>query len=464
MEATPFPSQLPADRAETAIAPAEPLWAEHQVLCEAARCLYCFNAPCAQACPAGVDVAEFIRSIRSGAWRSAARLVLSANSLSETCGCVCPVETLCVGACTLRHLEGQAPIAIHRLQRFVAHWARDREIELFARQRSSGKSIALVGAGPASLACAHELARLGHRAVVFEATALPGGLGTDAIAPYKVHADLALAEARWLLRAGVELRLGAAVGSEITFESLEGEFDAVFLGVGLGSDARLSIPGKDATPVVGAIELLRALKTRAPALPLRWKRALCVGGGNSAIDAALTLKQLGVPEVVLIYRRAEDQMKGHAREWSAAKLAGVSGVFLTQPIAILAHEGRVTGLRCVCMRPGPPDESGRPRSLVIPGTEHQIAGDAVVVAVGRAGARGLLPGLPADIRFRGVRIDVAPETGATTRAGYYAGGDCANGGAEVVNAAAEGMRAARAIDRYLAAGHSLRAGAPSNEV
>jgi glutamate synthase (NADPH/NADH) small chain len=445
----PHPARLPAERAETAIATHERAWGTREVLLEAQRCLYCHNAPCSRGCPAGVDVPEFIRSLRTGAWKAAARLVLSANALAETCGCVCPTEMLCVGECVLPRIDGQAPIAIHRLQRFIANWARTRATDLFPRQPDTGMRVALVGGGPASIACAHELARRGHAAVIFESGELLGGLSTAAIAPHKMHAELPLAEAEWLLRAGVEVRARTAVGEAITFAQLEDEYDAIFIGVGQGPDRRLGLAGEDARPLLGAIDFLRGVKTGRLATPLPWKRALCVGGGNSAIDAARTLKELGVPEVVLVYRRAEDQMKGYPGEWQAAKLAGVRAHFLTLPVAVLASEGTVTGLRCIRMTPGEPDESGRPRPVPVPGSEHDIACDLVIMAVGQVGAGDLLPGLPDDIRLGGARIAVSPETGATSRAGYYAGGDCANGGAEVVNAAAEGLRAGRAIDDYL---------------
>lgn len=448
---TPSPSQAPQRPFPAAITEKARLWSESEVRFEAARCLYCYNAPCARGCPAGVDVAEFIRSIRSGAYRAAARLVLSANVLGETCGCVCPTKMLCEGECVLPQIDGQAPIAIGRLQRFVIHWARTHDVPLFEAGSPTGKRVALIGAGPASIACAHELARRGHRPVLFERGTCAGGLNRMAIAPHKMGVEVPLAEAEWLLRIGAEMRCGAEVGVDISFGELERDYDAIFIGVGLGLDRQLGVPGEDAQDVIGAIELLDRIKTGRWAPPLPWKRVLCVGGGNSAIDAVRTLREAGVPQVVLIYRRAEEQMKGYASEWQAAKIAGAGAHFLTQPIEVLTEGDRVAGLRCIRMTPGEPDQSGRPRPVPVPDSAHEIAADAIVVAIGQAGARDLLPGVPEEIRFDGARIDVSSETGATSLAGYFAGGDCANGGAEVVNAAAEGLRAARAIDQYLAA-------------
>ena len=444
-----FSQRLEGERAEQSIKPDERPWTEAEARIEAARCLYCHDAPCASGCPASVDVAEFIRSIRTGALRAAARLVLRANILGETCGCVCPTELLCMGECVLSLVDGQRPIAINRLQRFVVNWARTNKVALFERRPDTGKKVALVGAGPASLACAHELSLLGHQAVLFEAHDLPGGLNALAIAPHKMHTDLALAELEWLARAGAAIRTGVRVGEDITFEEMDNDFDAVFLGAGFGPDRSLDLPGREAAAVMGAIELLRGLKTGSIIAPLPWKRVLCVGGGNSAIDAARTLKELGIPEVTIVYRRAEDRMKGYLHEWEAARVLGVNAFFLTLPKEILLEDEKVKALRCIRMTAGELDESGRPAPLPVPGSEHDISCDAVILALGQAGPRETLPGLPPDIAFEGGRIAVNPETGAASRPGWYAGGDCANGGKEVVNAASEGLRAARAIDRYL---------------
>ena len=425
-------------------------WTESHARVEAARCLYCFDAPCSRACPAGVDVPEFIRSLNTGAYRAAARLVLSANALAETCGCVCPVQQLCVGACVLAGIRGQSPIAIHRLQRFVAHWARENVIDVFERGWPTGRRVALIGGGPASLACAYELARLGHQPVVFESRHCVGGLSAGSIAPHKLDPALPAAEASWLARIGIEIRTSITVGREISFATLEREYDVIFLGVGLGPDAPLGIPGEDASPILGAVEFLREVSTGRLTSPLPWQRVLCVGGGNAAIDAVRTLKDLGAAEVLLIRRRGEDEISGYVPEWAAARVAGVAARFRTQAIAVLSREGRVTGLRCVRTVPGPATETARSRVVPLPGSEHEIVGDAIVRAVGRVGPKAILPGLPQEIAFDGRRIAVDPETGATSRPGWFAGGDCANGGANVVNAAADGRRVARAIDRYLA--------------
>ncbi|MBD3336588.1 MAG: NAD(P)-binding protein [Candidatus Eisenbacteria bacterium] len=437
------------ERREPVLMPEHPVWSEAEALIEARRCLYCFDAPCTRGCPAELDVAEFIRSIASGAFRSAARLVLEANPLGETCGCVCPTEVLCEGECVLSRMDGQRPIAVGRLQRFAVHWARNRNVPLFQLSPPTGKRIALIGAGPASLACAHELARFGHTPVLFERDPLPGGLNRTAISPLKMDSALPLAEADWLLRTGIELRCGVTVGRDITFADLERDHDAVFIGAGQGPDERLGVRGEDAEGVLGAIDFLNRIKSGNLSPPLPWQRVLCVGGGNSAVDAARTLRDLGVPEVMLVYRRGEEQMRVYPADWRAAKIAGVTASFLTLPIEVRVRNGRAWGLRCVRMRLDDPDESGRPRPVAVPDSEHDIAADAIVVAIGQSGPRDLLPGLPPQIGFQGSRIEVCQDTGATSRPGYYAGGDCVSGGAEVVNAAAEGRRAARAIDRYL---------------
>jgi len=440
---------LDSDRGETSIplelAPMTPA----EAIFEANRCLYCHDAPCIGGCPASIDVPEFIRSIRTGAWKSAARIIMSSNILAETCGAVCPTEILCMGECILPRLDGQAPIAINRLHRFVLQWARENEIRVFQPKSATGKRVAVIGAGPAGISCAHELALLGHQVVLYERSSLPGGLCTTAIAPHKIHTELPLQEISRLLEVGVTFEAGIVIGKDITFSDLEGNFDAIFIGVGLGRDSRLGIPGEAGSDVFGAVAFLSSVKTGGLGCSLPWRNAIVVGGGNTAIDAARTLAELDVPNVSLLYRRDESQMKGYPQEWEAAKLKGVAGVFLRRPLEILRSDGKVSGLRVGMMTLGDKDASGRPRPIPVPGAEATIEADLVVVGIGQAGPRGMLPGLPAEIQFEGRVLLVDEQTGSTTKAGYFAGGDCVNGGMEVVNASVEGQRTARSINRYI---------------
>ncbi len=426
-----------------------------EALTEAARCLYCYDAPCVMGCPAGVDVPEFIRSLRTGAWRAAARLLIKANPLGESCGCVCPTVVLCEGECVLPRIDGQAPVAIHRLQRFILRWARENQVEVVSSAPPSGKSVALIGAGPAGLACAFELRRFGHHAVVYEASEHLGGLNRSAIAPHKMASELPRLEAEWLLAGGVEVVKGVRIGRDLSFAQLEAKHDAVFIGVGQGGDLIPDLPGVSAVPVLGAIELIEGLKGTCPSAiaeqARRVRSVAVVGGGNTAVDAARALRAAGVPEVTIVYRREEALMPAFEHEWQEARREGVRFRFLSAPEKILAVEGRVTGLGCVTTRLGAPDETGRRAPNPIPGSEHELPCEAVVFAVGRVGVRALLPDLPADIVVKGGRVVADPSTGATARPGWWAGGDSTSGGREVVTAAVAGLKAAQAIHRALSA-------------
>jgi len=427
---------IPAERAEAAFADYKPAYSAGQAVAEAWRCLYCSDAPCTQACPTHIDVPQFIRKIAAGNDEGAARSILAANVLGTSCARVCPVETLCVGACVYNQL-GHPPIQIGRLQRYATDRALDAGWRFDHAGPDSGRSVALIGAGPASLACAHELRKAGHRCVVFEKRDVVGGLNTTGVAPYKMRADTALREAAWVLGiGGCEVRTGVEVGREVSLADLEREFDAVFFGAGLGADTRLGVAGEDLPGVYGAVAFIEALKLGVVDLA-GVRHALVVGGGNTAIDGVRELLTLGVPSVSLVYRGVQAGMPGYAHEWSAAQVKGAKAEWHAAPVAF-EGEGRVQ--RAVL---GRMDASKRPT-----GDTYTIAADLVLVAIGQGKLGALLAGLP------GVRIDkgvvVADADGFTGRPKWYVGGDARNGGKEVVNAAAEGKAAALAICRALA--------------
>jgi glutamate synthase (NADPH/NADH) small chain len=418
-----MPAEFPAERSETAFEDYKLPLMPAQAAVEAGRCLFCHDAPCVTACPTHIDIPQFIRKIANGNDRGAARTIFESNILGMSCARVCPVEVLCVGACVYNDLD-EPPIQIGKLQRHATDRAFEEGWRFFEAGAPTGRRVALVGGGPASLAAAHELRRLGHACTLFERRGFLGGLNTTGIAPHKMKADRGVTEAEWVLAiGGVEVRTGAEVGRDVALADLEREFDAVFVGIGLGADSRAKAPGEDLPGVLGAVDWIERMKL-GDAGTAGVRRAVVVGAGNTALDAVRELLALGIPQVTMLYRGTEESMGGYAHEWQAAKEAG-------------ARER----LRCVRV-----DASRAP----VAGSEFALEADLALVAIGQSRLGAALAGLAGITVESGiVRVDAH---GFTGRPGWYAGGDCANGGKEVVNAAAEGMAAARAIDRELAAG------------
>jgi glutamate synthase (NADPH/NADH) small chain len=333
---------------------------------------------------------------------------------------------------------GQPPIQIGKLQRYATDMAFDEGWNFYEAGAPTGKKVALIGAGPASLACAHRLRRFGHETVIFEKRPWVGGLNTTGVAPYKMKADRSVEEVDWLLQiGGIEIRHGVEVGKDLALTDLERDFDAVFLGMGLGPDKHLGIPGEDLSGVHGAVDFIERLKLEP--LDLRAiNKAVVVGGGNTALDAVRELRGLGVADVTMIYRGTEAGMSGYQHEWKAAKLEGVRGAWRTQPTAYVGADGKVTGVVCVKL-----DDDKQP----IAGSEHLIEAELVLVAIGQAKLLEDLKSLDG-IRMDGLRV-VTDKGGFTGRPKWYAGGDLANGGKEVVNAVAEGRDAALAIHAFI---------------
>ena len=427
---------IPTDRSESVFEDYKHEYDAKQALIEANRCLYCSDAPCTQACPTHIDVPEFIRKIATGNLKGSARTIFEANILGMSCARVCPVEVLCVGDCVYNQM-GVPPIQIGKLQRHATDRAYEQGWRFFEAGAPTGKSVGLIGAGPASLAAAHELRRLGHACTVYEKRPVIGGLNTTGIAPYKMRADRSVQEAQWVLAiGGVQLETGVEVGKDITLAELEKKHDAVFVGVGLGPDTRLGVPGEDLPGVHGAVELIERLKLGKLELS-GVKSALVVGGGNTAIDGVRELAGLGVPSVTLAYRGAEAQMPGYRHEWLAAREAGVAGAFHAVPIGF-EGSARVERVRLVRT-----DAQKKP----IAGSEFTLDAQLVLIAIGQSTLGQMLSGL-SGIGVQNGSV-VTDDVGATGRKGWFAGGDCRNGGKEVVNAAAEGKAAAQAIHRHL---------------
>ncbi len=435
-------SFIPLERLELRMPDLKPTYSEGDAVTEANRCLFCHDAPCVTACPTGIDIPGFIKKIATGNLAGSAQRILSANLLGYSCARVCPVEVLCVGACVY-NVWHRSPIQIGRLQRYAVErtFESGRAQRLFERTGPTGKKVACVGAGPSSLAAAGYLALEGIETVVFEKQSLPGGLNTTGVAPYKMHAEDSLWEVEFIRSLGVTIREGVEVGRDLPVSDLLRDYDAVFLGVGLGKDSRLEVPGADGPGVVGATAWIEEMKLSAKASVEGIRRAVVVGGGNTAIDAARELARLGVPDVVIAYRRTEAEMPGYRHELEAARKEGVRLVERAVPSAVVRDPaGMVVVVKL---------EDGR-----------ELPADLVVTAIGQARLEKLLASFPGLRRDGKGRIVADPETGKTGNQKTYAGGDAVSGGQEVVNAAQEGKRAAREICRFL--GVPVRAAAAMN--
>ena len=354
-----------------------------------------------------------------------------------SCARVCPVEVLCVGDCVYNHM-GVPPIQIGKLQRYATDAAFEAGWEYFEAGPDTGRSVGIVGGGPAALAAAHRLRRFGHAVTIYEKRDLLGGLNTTGVAPYKMPADRSLAEVDWVLAiGGIEVQTGVEVGADVSFADLEARHDALFLAFGLGPDSRLKAAGAELAGVEGAVDFIERFKLGTEDLS-GVTRALVIGGGNTALDVVRELCVLGVPEVTMVYRGDEARMSGYAHEWSAAKTEGVRAAWRTQPVGFVGEGGAVTGVRCVTL-----DADRQP----VEGSEHVLPAERVYLAIGQSKLGELVSSLDG-VALEWGRIVTGPGQ-ATGRPGVYAGGDCANGGKEVVNGVAEGRDAAIAIHDYL---------------
>lgn len=411
-----------------------PLTADAALL-EADRCLGCGSAhaqaPCAAACPAGVDVPGFIGALAAGDTTEAARTILAENLLGGTCARVCPVEVFCEGACVLPR-EGRTPIAIGRLQRYAVDSSLGNEaVALRPVSAPRPGRVVVVGAGPAGLSCAGELAALGHRVTVYDLHREIGGLVRYAIAPYREQREPLPAEQRLLERLGVEFRLGVAAPAEALDEA-----DAVFLGAGLGADVAVRYPGDDLGGIWDSLPFIEALKTATP--PRVGCDVVVIGGGNTAMDVAREAVRLGADRVTVVYRRTRALMPAYAHELEEAEAEGVRFEWLAEPVRFLgAH--RVGAVECRSMRLGEPDAGGRRRPEPVTGTEFVLEADTVVKALGQERRP----------EYAALLEDVDPATGRTADPRIFAGGDMLNGGKSVVEAVREGKRAANAIHEAL---------------
>jgi glutamate synthase (NADPH/NADH) small chain len=432
---------------------------EQVALVEARRCLQCRVAPCVAGCPVGVDIPAFLARLEDGDLAGASEVLLAGNALPAVTGRVCPQEDQCEARCVLAR-KGQ-PVAIGHLERFVADWAQEHRQPGSARgprppPDPSGR-VAIVGSGPGGLTAAGELAGLGHEVTVYEALHLPGGVLVYGIPEFRLPNEIVAHEVARLEDLGVRFECNAVIGRTYTLDELRGGFDAVFVAVGAGLPVFLDIPGEGLKGVYSANEYLtRVNLMQAYAFPeadtpvLHGGRVVVVGAGNVALDAVRTARRLGADEAILAYRRTRAEMPARAEEIRHAEEEGIRFELLVAPVAVHGDADRwVTGLECIRMELGEPDASGRRRPVPVEGSEHVIACDTVVAAIGTR-ANPLLTTTCPELELGPSGNVVIDERGMTSLPGVFAGGDIVRGSATVILAMGDGKRAAHVIDDYLA--------------
>ncbi len=448
-------TQMPEQNAElrrTSFTESQTGYTEEMAICEAMRCLKCREHPCmTRGCPVHNHIPAFIDCICEGRFEDAYNILRKTTCLPAVCGRVCPHEEQCEGNC-VRGIKGDS-VSIGALERFVADWHRehctdtvDHEIE------KNGRRVAVIGAGPAGLAAAGDLATLGYDVTIFEKTDVIGGVLAYGIPEFRLPKAIVSHEIRKLQDRKVNFELGKTLGADFSLDDLQGNmgFDAVFLGIGAGVAQTMDIPGEDLNGCYLAQDFLNTVNLRQNSelqFP-KYRRIAIVGGGNVAMDACRSAVRTGAEEVMIVYRRSETEMPAYEGEINEARAEGVEFVFLTRPTEVLGTDGRVTGLKCLKTKLGEDDSRGYRKPVDIPGTEHVIEADCVIMAVGNGSDADLVEkcGLKCD---RKGRIEVDPVTCETSRRGVYAGGDAVTGPLTVISAMGAGRRAAVAIHNRL---------------
>lgn len=463
LKKNPMPSQEPSVRAHNFDEVATGYSAETAVD-EALRCLGCKNMPCVSGCPVNIHIPEFIAKVKDGDFEGAYQIIHKTSSLPAVCGRVCPQETQCEAKC-VRGIKGE-PVGIGRLERFVADWHNAHSDVTPEVAPSNGHRVAVVGSGPSGLTCAGDLAKKGYKVTVFEALHTAGGVLVYGIPEFRLPKSIVRKEVDNLVAMGVDVETNVVIGKTLTVDELFDQgFEAVFIGSGAGLPNFMGIPGESYKGVYSANEfltrsnLMKAYREDPDTPIMKGGKVAVVGGGNVAMDAARTALRLGADKVYIVYRRSMEELPARREEVEHAEEEGIEFLLLNNPVEILGYEnpddrrdprnGFVTGMKCIKMQLGEPDERGRRRPIPIEGSEFVLDVDTVVISIGTSPnplIKSTTAGL--EVNKRG-GIIVEEDTGATTKEGVYAGGDAVTGAATVISAMGAGKTAAKAIDEYL---------------
>ena len=430
-------------------------YTEETAVKEANRCLNCKHSPCVSGCPVNVRIPDFIACVAAGDFEKAYEIITSTNSLPAISGRVCPQESQCESKC-VRGIKGE-PVAIGRLERFVADWYMKNRTKNIKCAQCNGHKVAVIGSGPAGLTCASDLAIMGYKVTVFEALHVAGGVLMYGIPEFRLPKAIVQSEIDGLKAMGVEFFTNMVIGKVLSVDELfEMGFESVFIGSGAGLPSFMSIPGESCVGVYSANEFLTRINLMKAYLEdydtpiIRPKNVAVVGGGNVAMDAARCAKRLGAENVYIVYRRSEEEMPARNEEIHHAKEEGIDFKLLNNPVAILGDDmGKVRAIECVKMELGEPDASGRRKPTVVEGSNFELEVDCVIMAIGNSPnplIRSTTNGLEANRRGC---LTVNPDTLETTREGVFAGGDAVTGAATVILAMGAGKQAAASIDKYI---------------
>lgn len=438
-------NRLPKEQYEQNFTDIHPPFETHEAaLVEANRCLFCYDAPCTKSCPTGINVPKFIKQITTDNIRGSAHTIFLSNIMGAGCSKVCPVEKLCEGSCVF-NLMDEPPIPIAKLQRYSTEQALEKKWKLFERKTPTGKKVAIVGAGPAGLSCAHVLAREGVDVTIYEKEAKGGGLMTFGIAAYKVTPEFCEEEVNYILSiGGIKVNYNQALGKDIQLSELQNNYDAVYLGFGVGLARQLEIPGEDLEGVEDAISFIYKIRSEGYDKVAVGDKVAVIGMGMTAIDAATQAKRLGAKEVTMLYRRTQAEMPCTQHELDIAMLDGCKITWLAAPKELLGKDGRVSQIVCDVMELGEPDAGGR-RSPVATGGTFTLDVDMVIKAAGQMPFGELVESQ----KIQNSKFKITVSHSATNIKGVFAGGDCVNGGKEVVDAVQAGKDGAAAILNFL---------------